>query len=367
MRILFFTDSLRGGGKERRLGELIKGLMQKGGYEIEIATMDYDVHYKIFSDLNIPIHFLVRKWRWDPTIFLKLYKLCKNFKPDIVHVWDLMSSVYASPIVKLLKIKFINGMITTAPAKVKIFSRNWLFSKISSPFSDVILANSRAGLISFKVNNHKSKFIYNGFDFKRLEGLEQPGRVKAELGLENYKIVGMVASFTNHKDYDTFIEAALNLINKRKDVCFIAVGDGANIDKVKQMVSSKYFERFKFLGRIDDVESIVNIFDIGVLTTNAKIVGEGISNSIMEYMALAKPVIATDSGGTKEIVIENETGFLIADAGVKALEEKICFMLDNPSIADNMGEKGKDRISNYFGLERMIKEFIDVYDNVLKQ
>lgn len=366
MKILFFTDSLRSGGKERRIGELIKGLMQKGGYEIEVATMDYDVHYKIFYDLNIKIHFLVRKWRWDPNIFLKLYKLCKNFKPDIVHVWDLMSSVYASPIVKLLKLKFINGMITIAPAKIKIFSRNWLYSRISSPFSDIILANSNAGLQSFKVPDYKSRYIHNGFDFARIKNLKEPTDIREKYGIGNGKVVGMVASFTNHKDYLTFIKSALNLMNKRNDVCFVTVGDGPNIDKAKQMIPEIYLEKFKFLGRIDDVESIVNTFYIGVLTTNNKIVGEGISNSIMEYMALEKPVIATDSGGNKEIVINNETGFLIEPYNVHYLEEKMNFLLDNPSIAQNMGIRGKNRIFNHFSLERMVNEFIEVYKNVLK-
>ena len=82
-----------------------------------------------------------------------------------------------------------------------------------------------------------------------------------------------------------------------------------------------------FLGNQKDVESIVNICDIGVLMTNNLVHQEGVSNSILEYMAFSKPVIASKGGGTSEIVIPEETGFLINPFDVNDLAKKIVYLL----------------------------------------
>src|ERR1700741_2774093 len=90
MKILFFIDSFPAGGKERRLLELMKGLKKHPGIEFELVIMTNDVHYKEIFDLGIKVHFVIRKTKKDLSIFGKFYRLCKNFKPDIVHCWDSM-------------------------------------------------------------------------------------------------------------------------------------------------------------------------------------------------------------------------------------------------------------------------------------
>ena len=99
------------------------------------------------------------------------------------------------------------------------------------------------------------------------------------------------------------------ILNNRKDVTFLVIGNGINLEKCR--MKARGHEKIKFLGFQNDIESIVNVFNAGVLLTNQDVHGEGISNSIMEYMALGKPVIATDGGGTKELIVDGKTGFLV--------------------------------------------------------
>ena len=110
----------------------------------------------------------------------------------------------------------------------------------------------------------------------------------------------------------------------------------------------------------------MNILNIGVLLSNMSCHGEGISNSIMEYMALEKPVIATDGGGTKELVIHGENGFLIKEKNIKILVEKIEYFIDNPKQACEMGKKGKNRLEKYFSIKRMVDETFQLYTDLLK-
>jgi glycosyltransferase involved in cell wall biosynthesis len=142
---------------------------------------------------------------------------------------------------------------------------------------------------------------------------------------------------------------------------FFAVGDGPNLEKIKSSVPSAIRDKIIFTGPIRKVESLINIFNIGVLSTNFDIHGEGISNSILEYMALGKPVIATEGGGTNEIVLDKETGFLVPPKSPEILANKILELLDNPIMAKKMGLAGKSRIYDHYNLAKMTSEYLPLY------
>ena len=105
VKILIFVDCIRSGGKERQLVELLKGFRNYRDIVYELAIMSNNIHYSELKKLNIKTHYLIRKKKKDPIIFKKLYNICLQFKPDIIHTWDSMTSVYAFPIAKILKIK----------------------------------------------------------------------------------------------------------------------------------------------------------------------------------------------------------------------------------------------------------------------
>jgi glycosyltransferase involved in cell wall biosynthesis len=87
---------------------------------------------------------------------------------------------------------------------------------------------------------------------------------------------------------------------------------------------------------------------------------EGIPNAVMEYMALSKPVIATDSGGTSELVLETVSGFLV-DRDIDLIAENIIQLLDNPSLRKQMGINGRVIIENKFTISKMGAEFVKQY------
>ena len=361
MKILFFIDGLGSGGKERRFVELLKGLTVYKNISCEAVLMNEEVHFKEIFQLNVKIHYLIRKFKKDPTIFLKFYKICSNFKPDIIHCWNPMTTIYALPAAKWLKIKLIDGRIADCPSQIKIFSKTWILAS-TLHFADVILSNSYAGLKAYQAPDDKSFCIHNGFDFGRIKTLLHKDDVKKDFDLTTRYIVGMVASFSQKKDYHTYLLAAQQILSKRNDVTFIAVGDGPNLDKMKRIVQDSFRERIKFLGQQRNVESIMNVCDIGVLSTYS----EGISNTIIEFMALSKPVVASEGGGTHELLIPDKTGFLIPQKNVNTLVDKIELLLNDEDLRIAMGEAGKNYVYKDFSLDQMINGFVMVYNRVVR-
>ena len=357
MKILFFIESLYSGGKERRLVELIKGLRKYPDIECELVLTRKEIHYKDIFSTGIKIHYIVRKYlKKDPGLFYLFYKICKKYKPDFIHAWGNMVAIYAIPAKILLKIPLINNQIANAPLHVK---GGLLSHKLIFPFSDLIIANSKAGLKAYNAPEKKSTVIYNGFNFDRIKNIINPFELKKEFNITTKYVIGMVASFTKLKDYSTYIKAANKVLIKNKDVTFLCIGAG-NDKPYQELVVPENKNFVKFLGCKENVESIINICDIGVLSTYT----EGISNSIVEFMALGKPIIATNGGGTKELVVNNITGYLIPEKSFANLTDKIITLIENPTKILEMGRAGKKRIMEEFTIDKMIKQFLKIYNEI---
>lgn len=361
MRVLYYTDSLRIGGKERQLVELLKGLKQNGALEVLLVCMDRGEFYEPdVKALSIPLRYLLRDARWDPLILHKFYRLVKEFKPDVIHTNSMMSSAYALPIAKLFGIPLINGSIRNCYQQQTL---RWKLERALLQVSDYRIANSEAGLRSrgFSLGTAKDFVIRNGFDLSRLTSIQGAGVASGNHNEAGHsKQVGMIAEFRPDKDFKTFILAARHLLGK-PNVTFVAVGDGETLAAMEELASDTG-ERIQFLGRQKDIEKIVSGFSVGVLATFT----EGISNSIMEYMVMAKPVVATNCGGSRELVLDGETGFLVPVGDAEALADRIAYLLDNPDAARRMGQAGKKHIEDNFSLKAMVDQTVSIYEMAIQ-
>ena len=360
MRILFLIDTLASGGKERRLIELLKQIKALPEIEFELAVMNKDIHFKEVLKIVPTIHYIIRKRKKDFSIFHKMYNLLKNYNPDIVHCWDSMSAVFVAPACKMLCIKLVNGMVIDSPIKQNIFNKHWLRAKLTFPFSSLIIGNSNAGLKAYNAPSKKSIVIHNGFNFERTKSIVPIEFLQEQIKIQTKYVVCMVASFSKNKDYKTYFHAAQLLLMRRKDITFLAIGDQTDSALSENLIENNVKDYFRLLGKQVDVESFINISDICVLSTFT----EGISNAILEYMALSKPVIATSGGGTNEIIVDKVTGFIINKCNPQELADKMELLLQDKIMRMTMGTAGKERIDKKFTIEKMVKDYVNAYKSV---
>jgi glycosyltransferase involved in cell wall biosynthesis len=360
LKVLIIIDSLSVGGRERRLVELLKGISSFSRIKIHLILLKDFIGYPEVNKLsNVEISIFKRRIKKDPFVFHKIYRTCRHFKPNLIHSWGSMSSVYAIPAAKILGIPFINAMISDA--RCEIWGKTWWRSKLTFPFSDLIVSNSSAGQEAYHVNPAKGRIVRNGFYFERILHLTEATIIRQKFDIQTTLVVGMVGAFHPRKDYSTFLEAAKTILNRRNDISFIAIGDGPEWKKLAPVAESKYKDYIHFTGHQSDVESLINIFNIGVLMSNPHVHQEGISNAIMEYMALGKPVIATRGGGTEEIVRDGFSGFIINPFSKDELVEKIEYLADHMSHASEMGRNGRKIIEEAFSLTKMVKTTLNLY------
>jgi len=362
MKIVFFIGNLIGGGKERRLLELIKYLCKQSELEIHILLIRKYIDYPIFNQLNVKYTYIINKNNKKIPLYIayKVQLLINKIKPDIIHTWGSEETFYILLSKILFKIPLINSQITSAPPKGSITFRQRILNKINFAFSDIIISNSYAGIESFNSPRRKSIVIYNGIDLSRFENLPKKNIIKEKYGIKTPFAVVMVASFTKNKDYNRFIRIANIICQNRKDISFICVGGFVNNNSYFN-VAKKLAEQnplIIFTGIISEVEALVNSCDIGVLFSPY---GEGISNAILEYMALSKPVIAYDLGGTNEVIKDGENGFLIKEENDEQISKIIITLIDNYKLRKKLGENGRKKIEEYFNIQKMGKEYMNIY------
>lgn len=361
-RILFVIGAMGRGGKERRLQVLLKHLSGKENYEIHFAIRNDHIAYHEYKDYDLKYYqILTGNESKNPLkVMSRLYRLTKKIQPDLIQVWGSACATYMVPISLLLHIPMINNQITTAAKPEGRLAL--LLDKFNFRFSDYILSNSHAGIRNSNPPKHKSSVIHNGFDYERFEGKES--HIRQELNIsEDTVVIVMAARFSPGKDYETLLKVADDILSSGRDVCFLFVGDGVERARIEELNVGDNRDKIMFLGLRNDVEEILLGSDIGVLLNDKDVVEEGLSNSIMEYMAAGMPVVATDAGGNPEIVLGGETGFLVESKNEKQIADVLIELIDEQELRVKMGEKGKLRIKQDFSIE----VFVSQHEKVIRR
>jgi glycosyltransferase involved in cell wall biosynthesis len=352
-KILFLTDSLSNGGAERQLVLLLKYLPQ--GWDAKLCSLDDGPFLYIVKEMRIPTLVIPRRFRYDVIPFVRLWRLINHERPDLVHAWGWLSTFAAGPLCKALSIPLVDSAIRSG---MKMLPP----SRIASAWADLVISNSQAGMRSSGIHPDRVRVIYNGFDPDRLMFCQSDRGALSEV-----VTVVMTGRMVREKDFVSYLSAAQTLhCNDPKSWKFLAIGKGP--DRESLILSSKDLVNRGGVAFPDaglEVLGYIRWARIGVLLTNAKYHAEGLSNSIMEYMACGLPVICSNNGGNEELIIEGETGFLIAPGDTKALVERLLYLQQNPEVADRMGRCGRERLINHFSVEKMLNNLLSVYQEVL--
>jgi len=357
--ILMIIGSLVDGGKERQLLLLLKTLKKHKQIHTSLMVMNSggereNEAAKLADELVV----LPDRRNLDIIMPLKrIIQLIKQKDIDMLNtwgsgIWDLIGLLAG----RICHIPVINNGIRSAPIHLNFDNRLTWFS---ARFSDSVVANSAAGLKAFQLNNNPdSKVIYNGLDTSRFQDIQL---------VNTGQNLCMVANFREAKDHKSLILAMPQILKRFPNTSLYLVGhDYGTLSFSKVLVNELSInDKVNFITECSAPEPIIGKCQIGILTTNEAVHGEGISNAILEYMALSKPVIASINGGNSEIIIENKTGFLVEPGSSKQISEKVIYLFENPGEANKMGEQGKVFVNEQFSLARMENEYIDMYQKFI--
>jgi len=179
---------------------------------------------------------------------------------------------------------------------------------------------------------------------------------------ENQKVVINVAHLAGHKGQNYLVRAIPHVLEKLPDTRFFIVGKGELMDALEKTASELGLKKeLIFTGFREDVADFYKIADLFVMSS----VQEGLGTAVLDALALAKPVVATNTGGLSEIIHDGKTGRLVAPADPEALAVGIVDMLTRVDAAKAMANEGRAMVQNCFSIEAMVDHNIEVYKKVL--
>lgn len=361
---ILHVSQLGGGGRERRMVQLVRGLDATGNYEQTIITFKSEIGYKEVLETKAKIYPVTSRNKRD--MWRQICSILSEVRPNIVHVWE-EEPRQVLPVLWMkhkLHYKFIAGFVSEGNY-VRPWSKVDLANKLYFSFADTIISNSRAGLIAKRAPKFKSNVVYNGFDFNRLSKQVDARKKRDEVGIKSRYVVMMCARFTTAKDYDSYLKIAELAQNNNIPATFLAVGIGPLYDVSRQKAGEMKLMNVKYLGRRTDVEELLRITDVSMLLTNASVHAEGVSNSIMESMAAGVPVIATNGGGTPEIIIDKENGYMVQPNDYQTAYQLLVQLLENSELRRSIGQSSTEQIKTKFLLSNMTVQYIDIYNKLL--
>lgn len=360
INIVQVVEDLRLGGLERVIENIVMHFdTEKYRVSVLCLSRGGEIAERLIS-IGRDVEILGINNYHHPLNLAKVVKWLRQKNIDIVHTHGYPAGVLGRVAAIITGVPCIFHHVHST--YLDLNRRHHLIEKILSKFSRKIICCSEAvrEFVQEKENISEDKLtvIYNGVPKPVNIDLKKISELKNTLGFhKNNIVVGCVASLNQHKGHRYLLEAFREIDN----AYLLIVGGGPMAEELKEYsFKLGISERTVFTGHKMDVAPYISLMDIAVLPSSER---EGLGISVIEAMALSKPVIVTAIGGLPEVVAGGETGIVVEAKNSKALASAISKLSAAPDIRERMGTNGKERYEKMFSLNDMLKRMEKLYEH----
>lgn len=308
---------------------------------------------------------------FDPKGFIDLRRSLHKEQIDILHSWDVLG-VPARIIGRLCGVKVVEELLNPPPRMISQISfKHYVINKLTSVLVHGYVACSHGIMQKYQeqkpvcLRGKRLSVVPNCVDVPDLDmSGENISRLKGKYNLGNQELVlTNIGYFNEQKAQTDLLYAFREVVSQRPDVRLIVVGWGRLESELKQLARHLQLQgRIIFTGKLDrpNVFEILSITDLFVLSSH----WEGFGIVLTEAMAVGKPVISTDTDGSREIVVDGKTGIIVPVKNQQSLAEAILSLLAKPDLMVQMGEEGSKRVAQYFNCKKFIRGYENFYNAV---
>ena len=351
MKILYVITGLGVGGAEKVVCDLADQMILKG-HDVKIVYLTGSVLVKPISPRIelLPLHLNSASNVFSAS--RKYKKIIRDFSPDVIHSHMIHANIFAR--LNHLSFKYIRlictahnsnegGRVRMLAYKLTNFLSN-LNTNVSQEASESLISKG-----AFNKNNLIT--VYNGIDLNKFNFFNKD-KNSNEL---NFLSVGR---FNNQKDYPNLFQAISILRSKiNKELKFYIAGDGELRPQLEQLiVDLGISDSVVLLGKRSDIPNLLNKADYFVLSSRH----EGLPTVVIEAMACGTFVIATDCGGSAEIM--GDTGILVPPQNSEALAQALNQAVNKTALEIQENNlKARQRVEELFSLEKSVENWLKIY------
>jgi glycosyltransferase involved in cell wall biosynthesis len=382
IRVLHIITRMIVGGAQENTLLSVEGLDRRPEYEVTLASgVDNGPEGELLSrartttrlaiipELGRSINPLA-----DLKAFWKLYRLIKRGRYHIVHTHSSKAGVLGRLAAKLAGTPFIVHTLHSLvfhEYQPWLVNRTWrVVKKVCAPVTDHFISVS--SIISQKAIaagiDRPEKFctIYSGMELDWfLQAQVDGAAIRREFGIPlDAPVVGKIARLFPLKGHDQLMDAAPEIVRRQPDVRFFLIGDGILYEHLRTRAQAAgILDNFVFAGLIDRerIPEMLAAMDVVVHTS----LREGLARVLPQALAMGKPCVSFDIDGAPEVVIPDQTGYLVKPNDAAGLADCVARLLADPDLCAEMGARGRRHVDPAFRAETMVRQIAEVYETLL--
>lgn len=377
INILYVITKLELGGAQKQLLSLIRGLNKEkfrpylltgqDGLLVDEAAMIPDLRLIRCKFLERPIHPAK-----DILALFFLYFFIKNNNIDVVHTHSSKAGILGRCAARLSGIRVIVHTVhgwSFHDYQHKIPYHLYMFlEKACAAFTSKIIVVSRSdlnkGLAHAVGRRDQYELIRYAVNNQEFKNSATPPAARENLGLSgDGPVIGTVACLKKQKSPLDFIKLAAAIKKDFPDTKFILAGDGILRRKACSLIKKLKLEEVVILaGWRNDIPLILSCLDIFVLTSR----WEGLPIAALEAMAAGVPLVATDTGGIREVITDGKTGYLVKPGDIQSMRNRVVELLKNTPRRNEFVRLSRESIgSGEFSLGNMLRDIEGIYSGLL--
>jgi len=372
MDILYVVDNIEFGGGERNFAQIINRL-PKDRYKVMVVCMPGGVFEEEIRGSGAQIRPVDMGSRFNILLIFRLAELMKREGIHIVHSQGGRADFFARIAAKLAKVPKVVSTVAMPVEGYDVGSlRKTVYvalDRFTERFVDRFIVVSQALrkvlILDHKIAHDKVIKIYPGIVIEDYHHHSPSDKaIREEFRIEpDIPIVGAIGRLVWQKGFSFFIHAAKRIVKVFSDVKFLIVGEGPLHQELKMLSKRlEISEYLVFTGFRRDIPDLLSGMDILVIPS----LKEGLPAVLLEGMAMAKPIVATNIDGISEIIRDGETGLLVPPGDPEALAEAITSLLKDRDKAMTMGRAGRRLIGREFSVEEMVRRTQEVYESMVQ-
>jgi glycosyltransferase involved in cell wall biosynthesis len=384
IRILHVITRMIVGGAQENTLLSVEGLDQIPGYEVTLCSgVESGPEGELLSRARqtatlVELPELCRSVspRSDIVALWKLYRLMRKGRYHIVHTHSSKAGVLGriaaffagTPIV----VHTLHSLVFH-DYQPWVINRLWrIVKKVCAPLTDhfisvseIIVQKALAAGIS---RPSKYSTIYSGMELDWFLNAKQDGpKVRREFGIPaDALVIGKIARLFPLKGHDELLDAAPEVVRRHPNVRFLLIGDGILQDHLKERARKLgILDNFIFAGLIprERIPEMIAAMDVVVHTS----LREGLARVLPQALAMGKPCVSFDIDGAPEVVIPDQTGYLVKPNDSVGLADALSRLANDEELRKRMGEAGQRRVDPAFRAETMVRQIADVYESLMQK
>jgi L-malate glycosyltransferase len=361
LRVCFLIDALALAGTESQLLALVRRLDRSRVAPYLCLLRGRDAGPQDLLPTEVPVLDLRVGSLCRPRTVLAAWRFTRwlrREKIDVVQAYFPDSSYFGIPL----------AWLAGVPHRVRVRNNlgHWLtplhrfLGRMLRRITTLSLTNCEAGRARLIEDERcpadTVRVLPNGVDLDRF--LHLPGPARQSGGPRR---VGLVANLRHVKGIDVLIRAASLLSRSHPEVVFEVAGEGEMRGELERILGDAGLsERFHLPGAISDIPAFLGRLDVAVLCSRS----EGMSNALLEYMAAARPIVATATGAAVDLIVDGVYGLLTPTDNPEALASALDRLLRNPEQGWRMGQAARQRALAHYSREAMVRRFEEFYESL---